>query len=280
MKIGPYEIQLLETGHFRLDGGAMFGVVPKTLWSQAHPSDEQNRIELALRALLVVFEDRKILVDVGGGDKYSAKQRDIFKWDYQEWDLKKALQGQGIHPEEITDVVLTHFHFDHAGGGTEFRNGRSDLTFPRAYYYIQEKHWEWALNPTDRDRGSFLKDDIEPFRNHPQLRIVSGEVELFPGFQLLLSNGHTPALQMVKIHAGDQTLFFCGDLVPTAAHLALPYIMGYDLFPLTTLEEKQRYLEQAAAENWIVVFEHDPLHSAVRIAAGNKWMEIREHVRF
>ncbi len=278
MKIGPYQIELLETGHFWLDGGAMFGVVPKTLWNQSNPSDEKNRVELAMRVLLVLYKERKILVDVGGGDKYSPKQQEIFKWDFRESDLKKSLQRHGIRPEEVTDVVLTHCHFDHAGGGTEMRDRQLQLTFPRATYYVQDKHWQWALNPTDRDRGSFLKEDIEPLQNYPQLKIVSGEIELFPGFQLLLSNGHTPGLQMVKIKSGYQTLLYCGDLVPTAAHLALPYIMGYDLFPLTTLEEKRHYLDQACAEDWIIVLEHDPTHSAVRICAGSKWMEIRERV--
>ena len=280
MKIGPYQIELLETGHFWLDGGAMFGVVPKTLWNQTNPSDENNRVELAMRVLLVLFEDRKILVDVGAGEKYSPKQQKIFKWDNRESDLKKSLRQHGIRPEEVTDVVLTHCHFDHAGGGTEFRGRQLQLTFPRAIYYVQAKHWEWALNPTERDRGSFLKEDIEPLQNHDQLRIIPGETELFPGFQLLLSNGHTPGLQMVKIQDNHQTVFYCGDLMPTASHLALPYIMGYDLSPLTTLEEKRLYLDQACAEDWIIVFEHDPSISAVRIRAGSKWMEIKDRVEF
>jgi glyoxylase-like metal-dependent hydrolase (beta-lactamase superfamily II) len=279
MKIGPYQIKLLETGHFWLDGGAMFGVVPKTLWNQTNPSDEKNRIELAMRVLLVLFEDRKILVDVGAGHKYSSKQQEIFRWNNSKSDLKRSLHQHGILPEEITDVVLTHCHFDHAGGGTEVAGGTLQLTFPNAHYYVQSKHWQWALSPTDRDRGSFLKDDIEPLRNYHGLRIIPGESELFPGFYLLLSNGHTPGLQMVKIQDSSQTLFYCGDLMPTTTHLALPYIMGYDLFPLTTLEEKQRYLEQACSEDWIIVFEHDPNIGAVRIRRGNKRMEIREAVQ-
>ena len=280
MKIGPYQIELLETGHFWLDGGAMFGVVPKTLWNQTNPSDENNRVELAMRVLLVLFEDRKILVDVGAGEKYSPKQQKIFKWDNRESDLKKSLRQHGIRPEEVTDVVLTHCHFDHAGGGTEFTGNKLQLTFPHATYYVQARHWQWALNPTDRDRGSFLKEDIEPLQNHDQLRIIPGETELFPGFQLLLSNGHTPGLQMVKIQDNHQTVFYCGDLMPTASHLALPYIMSYDLSPLTTLEEKRLYLDQACAEDWIIVFEHDPSISAVRIRAGSKWMEIKDRVEF
>ena len=278
MRIGPYHIELLETGHFWLDGGAMFGVVPKTLWNQSNPSDEKNRVELAMRVLLVLYKDRKILVDVGAGEKYSSKQQEIFRWDNGKSDLKKSLRHHGISPEQVTDVVLTHCHFDHAGGGTEFRDHQTLLTFPRATYYVQDKHWQWALNPTDRDRGSFLKEDIEPLQKSDQIRTIPGETELFPGFHLILSNGHTPALQMVKIQAGFQTLFYCGDLIPTASHLALPYIMGYDLFPLTTLEEKRLYLDQACAEGWIIILEHDPNIGAVRIGAGSKWMEIKERV--
>ncbi len=184
MKIGPYQIELLETGHFRLDGGAMFGVVPKTLWNQSNPSDEKNRVELAMRVLLVLYKDRKILVDVGAGEKYSPKQQEIFQWDNGKSDLKKSLRQHGISPEQVTDVVLTHCHFDHAGGGTEFRDQQTLLTFPRATYYVQDRHWRWALNPTDRDRGSFLKEDIEPLQKSEQIKTIPGGNRTFPRFSL------------------------------------------------------------------------------------------------
>ncbi len=279
MRIGPYRIHSLETGRFGLDGGAMFGVVPKTLWSKTNPSDERNRINLAMRALLILYEDRKILVDVGCGHKFSDKLKDIYRLDHRQFTLEGSLAAHRISPEDITDVILTHFHFDHAGGATCYQDDRLKLTFPSATHYIQRSQWERALKPSEKDRGSYMGKDIEPFREHSQLKILEGPCELFPGLQLLISNGHTVGLQMVKIQDGSTTLFFCGDLMPTASHLPLPYLMGYDLYPLTTIEEKRRYLQQACDENWIIALEHDPNHPAIRIQSGKKYCEIREPVR-
>lgn len=279
MKIGPYRISSLETGRFGLDGGAMFGVVPKTLWSRSNPSDERNRIPLAMRALLILDDKRKILVDVGCGHKFSDKLKKIYRLDHSRYTLPGSLAAHGLGPEDITDVILTHFHFDHAGGATRQRNDRLELTFPSARHYIQRSQWERALNPSEKDRGSYMAMDIEPFRDHSQLEILEGPCELFPGLQLLISNGHTPGLQMVKIQDGGTTLFYCGDMMPTASHLPLPYLMGYDLYPLTTIEEKRRYLQQACEENWIIALEHDPVEQAIRIQPGRKYCEIRESVR-
>ncbi|MXZ35167.1 MAG: MBL fold metallo-hydrolase [Acidobacteria bacterium] len=280
MKIGPYRIVSLETGRFGLDGGAMFGVVPKTLWSRTNPSDERNRIPLAMRALLILDQKRKILVDVGCGHKFSGKLKEIYRLDHSRYTLPGSLAANGIEPEDITDVILTHFHFDHAGGATCYRNDRLELTFPSARHYIQQRQWERALNPSEKDRGSYMPMDIEPFRDHPQLTILDGPCELFPGLHLLISNGHTPGLQMVKIQDGDTTLFYCGDMMPTASHLPLPYLMGYDLYPLTTIEEKRRYLPQACEENWIIALEHDPVEQAIRIQPGRKYFEVCESVKF
>lgn len=279
MKIGPYRIVSLETGRFGLDGGAMFGVVPKTLWSRTNPSDERNRIPLAMRALLIQDEKRKILVDAGCGHKFTDKLKGIYRLDHSRYTLPGSLEFHGIAPEDITDVILTHFHFDHAGGATCYRNDRLELTFPSARHYIQQRQWERALNPSEKDRGSYMPMDIEPFRDHPQLTILDGPRELFPGVHLLISNGHTPGLQMVKIQDGDTTLFYCGDMMPTASHLPLPYLMGYDLYPMTTIEEKRRYLQQACEEDWIIALEHDPDEQAVRIQPGRKYCEIRERLR-
>ena len=278
MKIGPYRIVSLETGRFGLDGGAMFGVVPKTLWSRTNPSDERNRIPLAMRALLILDEKRKILVDVGCGHKFPDKLKGIYRLDHSRYTLLGSLEGHGIEPEDITDVILTHFHFDHAGGATCFRKGRLELTFPSARHYIQQRQWERALKPSEKDRGSYMPMDIEPFHDHPQLTILDGPLELFPGLHLLISNGHTPGLQMVKIQDGDTTLFYCGDMMPTASHLPLPYLMGYDLYPLTTIEEKRHYLQQACEGNWIIALEHDPMEQAIRIQPGRKYFEVCESV--
>ena len=279
MKIGPFRIFSLETGRFGLDGGAMFGVVPKTLWSRSNPSDERNRIHLAMRALLILHGNRKILVDVGCGHKFSDKLKEIYRIDHSRFTLLGSLAAHGIGPKDITDVILTHFHFDHAGGATCTRDDRMGLTFPSARHYIQRSQWERALNPSEKDRGSYMGMDIEPFRDLAQLKILEGPCELFPGLQLLISNGHTPGLQMVRIQDGSTTLFFCGDMMPTASHLPLPYLMGFDLYPLTTIEEKRHYLQQACEEDWIIALEHDPVHQAIRIQPGKKYCEIRESLR-
>lgn len=278
MKIGPFRIRLLETGRFWLDGGAMFGVVPKTLWSKVKPSDEKNRIEMSMKVLLILFEDRRILVDAGAGHKFAARQQEIYGLDYRRFNLKDSLQQHGVQPEHVTDVVLTHCHFDHVGGATELVRDRPCLTFPNATHYVQKTHWDWALNPSEKDRASFLRENLEPLAKSRQLRILPGECELFPGFHLPLSDGHTPGLQMVKIQDASTTLFYCSDLMPTAAHLPLPYIMGYDLYPLTTLEEKRRYLSQGCEEDWLIVLEHDAEVDAIRIRKGEKQMEIRARV--
>src|SRR5262245_30695014 len=279
VQIGPYSVHLLETGRFWLDGGAMFGVVPKTLWSQEKPSDEKNRIEMSMKVLLIFYEDRKILVDAGAGHKFAPKLQEIYGLDYQRFTLKQSLQQHRVRPEDITDVILTHCHFDHVGGATERVGERLQLPFPSATHYIQASHWEWALHPSEKDRASFLKEDLEPLALSGRLKILPGEHELFPNLHLLLSNGHTVGLQMVKIQDSANTLFYCSDLMPTAAHVPLPYIMGYDLYPLTTLEEKRRYLGQACDENWLIVLEHDAEVDAVRIRRGDKRMEIQEKLK-
>ena len=279
MKIGPYQVYLLETGRFWLDGGAMFGIVPKTLWSRTNPSDDKNRIELGMKVLLIFYEDRKILVNVGAGHKFPPRQQEIYRLEYDQFDLKKSLRAHSVNPEEITDLVLTHCHFDHSGGATEHSGDRLQLTFPNATHYIQRTHWDWALNPTDRDRGSFLREDIDPLQHTEKLRILDGECELFPGLHLLLSNGHTVGMQMVKIQDTSTTLFYSSDLIPTTSHLALPYIMGYDIYPLTTLEEKRRLLNQACDENWVIALEHDARLDGIRIQKGEKRTVIKETLK-
>jgi glyoxylase-like metal-dependent hydrolase (beta-lactamase superfamily II) len=279
INIGPYQVHSLETGRFALDGGAMFGVVPKTLWSKTNPSDEKNRIDMAMRVLLIFFEDRKILVDVGAGHKFPPKLQAIYGLDHTRFTLKGSLAQHHVNPEEITDVVLTHCHFDHVGGATEFLGETLTLTFPAATHYVQRSHWDWALNPSEKDRASFLKENLEPLQKSGKLKILNGPCELFPGFHLLLSNGHTIGLEMIKIQHHSTTLFYCSDLMPTASHLPLPYIMSYDLYPLTTLEEKRQYLNQACEEDWIIALEHDAKCEAVRLQKRQKGLEVRETLR-
>jgi glyoxylase-like metal-dependent hydrolase (beta-lactamase superfamily II) len=270
MKIGSYELHSIETGTFALDGGAMFGVVPKTLWEKAIPPDEKNCIPMAARALLLIGNGRKILIDDGNGSKFSDKLVSIYKIDNSRNDLISSLKKHNIFPADITDVILTHLHFDHAGGSTYRENGVVKPTFPNAKYYVQREHWEAANKPTDRDRASFFPEDFVPLQEHGLLSFTEGEVEILPGITCRICNGHTSALQAPVISDGKTTVLYCADLVPTSAHVPLPWIMAYDLRPLVTLEEKRRILGQAAEENWLLVFEHDATVEAGRIKRTDK----------
>ncbi|HXG37470.1 MAG TPA: MBL fold metallo-hydrolase [Bacteroidota bacterium] len=270
MKIGPYEVHSLETGRFALDGGAMFGIVPWVFWSKTNPPDERQRIDLAARCLLIRGNGKNILVDDGNGTKWNDKLRDIYKLDNSQHDIIRSLKQHGLTPDDITDVILTHLHFDHAGGSTTRVNGTVVPTFPNARYYVQKKHWELALQPTEKDRGSFMPDDFLPLKEHGVLELVDGEFELFPGIELIVCNGHTAAQQLPKISDGKTSILFCCDLFPTVSHLPYPYVMAYDVRPLVTIEEKKRILPRAYEEQWILFFEHDPTTEAVTVKTGTK----------
>jgi glyoxylase-like metal-dependent hydrolase (beta-lactamase superfamily II) len=280
MIIGPYRVDALETGRFALDGGAMFGVVPKPIWSKFHPADDRNRIELAMRVLLIRDGERNILVDVGIGSKFSPKLVDIYKVSFETSNLESSLRSVGLQKHEITDVILTHLHFDHAGGSTERRGGEVVPTFPNARYYVQKAHWALATQPSEKDRGSFMSEDFLVLKATGKLELLDGEVELFPSIETILVNGHTDAQQLVRIAVDGSSLLYCCDLVPTAGHLPLPYVMAYDLRPLQTIEEKKRILGQASDENSILVFEHDPFVEAARIQAVEKGFAVTEKITF
>jgi glyoxylase-like metal-dependent hydrolase (beta-lactamase superfamily II) len=270
MRIGNYVLHPIETGRFALDGGAMFGVVPKPLWEKTNPPDEKNRIELAARALLIIGNGKNILVDVGNGAKYNEKLTSIYKLDTTKYDIVSSLKKHKLVPADITDVILTHLHFDHAGGSTFDDNGEVKPTFPKAKYFVQREHWRAANNPTERDRASFFKEDFMPLQFYGLIEHTDGEGEIFPGISVRIVNGHTAALQCPVISDGTTTLFYCADLIPTISHVNLPWIMAYDLHPLVTLEEKRRILNQAADESWILFFEHDPATEAVRVIRTEK----------
>lgn len=279
MKIGKYEIQPVETGRFALDGGAMFGVVPKPLWSRTNPSDERNRIDLAARGLLLRDGERTILVDNGNGTKFTDKQKDIYRLDASGSDLLSSLAKLNCEAGDVTDVLLTHLHFDHAGGSTIVDGKKIIPTFPNARYHVQKAHWDQAQNPTPKDRGSFMPDDFLPLRKEGVLDFVDGEGEIFPGVRVLVMNGHTTAQQLPLISDGDNTLLFCCDLIPTVSHIPLPYIMAYDLRPMTTLEEKRRILGSAEREGWILFLEHDPGVAACRVKQGERGIVYDSPVR-
>ena len=252
----------------------MFGVVPKPLWEKTNPPDERNRITLAARALLLVDGSRKILIDNGNGWKFTPKQVDIYRLDMSQYDLNQSLALCDLTRHDITDVILTHLHFDHAGGSTMRVDGRLVPTFPNARYYVQKAHWEQAMNPTEKDRGSFMPDDYLPLEEHRVLEFVDGEADLFPGISLMVMNGHTTAQQLPRITDGQTTLLYCCDLFPTTAHIPLPYIMAYDLRPLVTLSEKKRVLERACDDDWMLFFEHDPVTTAGRVRRGEKGFKV------
>ncbi len=270
MRIGPYDVFPIETGSFALDGGAMFGVVPRALWEKTNPPDEKNRIAMEARALLLVGKGRRILVDAGNGAKYDQKLSSIYKIDTGRAEILTSLKRHNLAPADITDVILTHLHFDHAGGATTRTGGKLVPTFPNAKHYVQYEQWLSALKPTERDRASYFAEDYLPLYERGLLQFTEGEMEVVPGIRVRCLHGHTAALQCPIISDGDTTLFYCADLVPTASHVQLPWIMAYDLRPLVTLEEKRRLLREAVDQKWILFFEHDPAIPAARVKEGDK----------
>jgi glyoxylase-like metal-dependent hydrolase (beta-lactamase superfamily II) len=278
MRIGSYELHVVDTGRFALDGGAMFGVVPKTLWQRTNPPDEKNRIPMAARALLLKGGGRTILIDTGNGVKYDEKLASMYGISLARHTLLESLARLGLSPEGVTDVVLTHLHFDHAGGSTVLRDGKAVPTFPRAVHHIQREQWEAALHPTERDRASYFPENFVPLEDHGLVRFSEGDGELVPGMRVLTQHGHTAALQCPLISDGKTTLLFAADLVPTSSHVPLPWIMAYDLRPLSTLEEKRILLGRAAEEGWIVYFEHDPDVAAGTIHRTDKGLALKERI--
>ncbi|NOX89003.1 MAG: MBL fold metallo-hydrolase [Calditrichaeota bacterium] len=278
MQIGSYEVFTVQTGFVSLDGGAMFGVVPKTLWSRTNPADEFNRIQLALRTLIVKSSDRLIIVDAGVGTKMNEKLRKIYNTDHSEHNLEQGLARHGITFDQVTDVIITHLHFDHVGGATFIDNGELKPTFPNAKYYVQGEQWYWATNPSEKDRASFMPENFMPLKEAGQLVELDGPKELLPGVEVLVMYGHTQGMQLPKISDGKTTLLYCADLIPTASHIPLPYIMAYDNNPLITLQEKKRLLPRAVEENWILVFEHDPFRAAGRAVQTEKGFRLGEEI--
>lgn len=259
MKLGAFEIYPVTDGRFRLDGGAMFGVVPKVLWEQCCPADELNRIPLSLTCLLIRAHGKNILVDTGLGAKEDPKFRHMFAVERTP-TLLDSLNRLGLGREDIHMVINTHLHFDHAGGNTMTQNdGTIASTFPRARYYTQHGEFEDAARANERTKASYRRDNFTPIAHVNQWEFLHGDSELLPGISVLVTAGHTRCHQSVKIESEGNVAFFLGDVIPTVSHLPLPYIMGYDLFPLQTLETKRWILDRALAEQWLLLFEHDPL---------------------
>jgi len=269
MKIGKYKLASIQSGFFSLDGGAMFGIIPKPLWEKTNPADQLNRVKLSTRNLLLISDDKKIIIDTGMGNKWDEKSRNIYEID-PKLDLELALEQNGIKSEEITDVLLTHLHFDHTGGSTKLENEKLVPTFTNAKYYVQKKNFERATNPSERDKGSYIKENFEPLVKEGVLNLIDGEIDFDDNISFKIINGHTFAQQMIKISDSDNTVLYVGDLLPFVSQIKLPYIMGYDLQPLITLEEKKKYLKLAADENWNLYFGHDPDYAIATVKHSEK----------
>lgn len=253
------KLYTINTGYFKLDGGAMHGVVPKSMWSRVNPADDNNMCSWAMRCLLIEHGNFRVLVDNGMGNKQDAK---FFSHYYPHGDdtLEKSLASHGFTPDDITDVFLTHLHFDHCGGSIKREGDKLVTTFRNAQYWTNRVHWHLALNPNERERASFLKENILPIEESGQLRFVEsvdGERWL-QDIHIRFVSGHTEAMMLPQIHYNNTTVLYCADLVPSAAHVSMPWVMAYDMRPVETLNEKHKLLGEAAAGNWVLFFEHDP----------------------
>jgi glyoxylase-like metal-dependent hydrolase (beta-lactamase superfamily II) len=263
------QVYSIPTGFFKLDGGAMFGVVPKSLWSKVHPADENNLCSWALRCWLIEDDGKLILVDNGIGDKQDAR---FFSHYYLHGDdsLDKSLAAHGFHRDDITDVLLTHLHFDHCGGSIIRDGDRLVPAFRNATYWSNSRHWKWATEPNDREKASFLKENILPIQSSGQLRFVDEAASILPGLSLRLVYGHTDAMMLPQLTFKGRTIVFVADLLPSVDHIPMPWIMAYDMFPLTTLAEKKTFLEEAVMGDYVLFFEHDPVHECCVLEKTDK----------
>lgn len=285
LTIGDYKICPIPTGIFGLDGGAMFGTVPKVLWEKSNPPDENNRIPMEARALLLFSDKYKILIDTGNGsdfvakygEKLGAKFESMYNVDQSGPSLLKSLRLYGLKAEDITHVILTHLHFDHAGGATTEKNGQIVPTFQNAQYFVQKKNLETARNPNIREKASYFAANFEPLIQAGLLNLLEGNTkELLPQISLRVSDGHTQGQQMVEISDGQNTLLYCGDVIPTSSHVRLAWIMGYDLDPLKLISEKEKVLSLAADKNWYLYFEHDPYCDMAQVERKAADFQVKE----
>ncbi|MBI3542086.1 MAG: MBL fold metallo-hydrolase [Deltaproteobacteria bacterium] len=285
-RIGPYEIHAIETGSFALDGGAMFGIVPKPVWEKTNPADALNRIEMRLRCLLLIDRAAKrvLLVDNGIGTKWAEKFMQMYRIDHSQWALDRELARVGLTPDDVTDVIATHLHFDHMGGTTRRVNGELVPTFPKARVWVQEQNWNLAYHPNEKDRASYLQENFDLYRGNPKLELLQTEYgrsdEIAPGIRVRVSNGHTPGLQLVEVADSGSALIYCADAVPTATHVRTPWVMGYDCFPLTMMEEKKKLLGEAEERGAILFFEHCPRMQAATVFHDGKDFSIKQAYQF
>lgn len=274
----------INTGYFKLDGGAMFGVVPKTIWNKINPADENNLCSWALRCLLIEDSNRLILVDNGNGTKQDAKFWSHYHLHGDD-TLEKSLAKYGFTKDDITDVFLTHLHFDHCGGSITIENGKLVPNFRNATFWSNEEHWKWATEPNEREKASFLKENILPIKESGRLRFIDvartdesrlGETEFSEKINVRFVNGHTKAMMLPQVNYNHRTIVFVADLLPSAGHIPLPYIMGYDMFPLQTLNEKRSFLKEALENDYILFFEHDKDHECCTLQQTERGIRPKE----
>lgn len=281
MRLGDLELTLVSDGEFRLDGGAMFGVVPRNLWGKAKPPDEQNRIRMGTNCLLVARGDDLLLVDTGIGDKHEPRFLDMYALEPGAVRLPDAIRRAGYELEDVTHVVLSHLHFDHCGWNTRRVDGRVVPTFPKARYWLNRGEVEHGRKPNERDRASYFPENWEPLFEAGVAELFDDEAEPIPGVRAVRTPGHNADMCIVVLEGGeDGRAVYWADLVPTAAHVPLPWIMSYDLYPLTTLENKKAWLPRAAAEGWLCIFEHDPEVPFARVVEERPGRFRAEPVRF
>ena len=271
------QLYTIETGYFKLDGGAMFGVVPKVLWNRTNPADENNLCPWAMRSLLVEDGNRLILIDNGIGDKQDDK---FLKHYYLHGDvnLHSSLAKHGFSADDVTDVFLTHLHFDHCGGSVKWNADRTsfEMTFKNAKYWSNKEHWQWATEPNNREKASFLRDNIIPIQEAGHINFVEKEGELFKNFKTLFVNGHTEAQMIPHITYKDKTIVFAADLLPSTGHIPLPYVMGYDTRPLISLTEKEKFLKQAAEQEYVLYLQHDNYSECCTVEQTDRGVRLKE----
>ena len=281
------QLHSIHTGNFKLDGGAMFGVVPKIIWNKLNPADENNLCTWALRCLLVIEGDRKILIDTGMGDKQDAKFMGHYHLSKTR-TLKECLADFQLDMADITDVLLTHLHFDHVGGAVELKENQLVLSFPNATYWVSEPQWETAQHPNKREKASFLKENIDPLLASGKLKIISlppfqsdsnlQTIHFSKSISCIVVNGHTEGMLLPKIQYKDKSIVFMPDLLPSTAHIPLPYVMGYDMQPLLTLKEKELFLQEALNNNYYLFFEHDPVNEICQLEMTEKGIRAGESI--
>ncbi len=272
---GQYKVNILNTGWFAMDGGAVFGVIPKVLWNKHVDCDNKNRVQMSCNCLLLEKGSQKILIDTGIGTNLQEKLRKIYKVENDIDNLDNSLSNLGITKNDITDVIITHLHFDHSGGMITYHDGISRPTFPNANYYVSKKNYNWAIDPCKIDLASYMKRNFLPLFQSGKLQFLSDQNK-FEGIEIIQSNGHTPGLISIVIQDQKQPIFYCSDMIPSSFHIPTPWISSFDLFPLALIKEKDKFLQRAVEENWLIVFPHDPTNKAATIDYGSKYFRLKE----